>query len=85
MQQALPGCLLISSCACHTHQVPPCLDPADAEVCNLGAAIDVQQDVLRLEVPVHDAGVQVGQPLCHVVRYLQVLTNAQRCNTASLL
>ncbi len=48
------------------------LDPADAKVSNLGAATNVQQDVLRLQIPVHHAGVQVCQPLCHVVCNLQV-------------
>ena len=74
--------LLSKACLYHmfpryTHQIPTCLDPADAKVCNLGAAIDVQQDVLWLEVPVHDAGVQVRQPLCHVMCYLQVPPDAE--------
>ena len=63
--------------ACDTHQVPACLDPADAKVCNLGAAVDVQQDILRLQVPVHNAGMQVRQPLCHVVRYLRMPPHAE--------
>lgn len=46
------------------------LDPADAKVSNFGATTDIKQNVLRLEVPVHHAGMQVCQPLCHVVRDL---------------
>ena len=47
------------------------LDPADAKVSNLGATIDIKQDILWLQVPVHDAGMQVGQALCHVMRNLR--------------
>lgn len=57
--------------------IPACLDPADAKVCYLGAAVDIKEDVLGLEVPVHDAGVQVRQPLCHIMRYLQVPRHAE--------
>jgi hypothetical protein len=46
------------------------LNARDAEVGDLGAPARVQQDVLRLEVAVHHAGVQVRQALRHIVRQL---------------
>jgi hypothetical protein len=48
-------------------------DPADAEVCYFRTAIDVKQDVLRFEIPVHHTRVQVCQALRHIVCNLHML------------
>lgn len=48
------------------------LDPADAKISNLGAAIYIKQDILWLQVPVYNTGMQVGQALRHVMRNLQM-------------
>lgn len=47
------------------------LDPADAKVSNLGATVDIKQDILWLQVSVDNAGMQVGQALRHVMRNLR--------------
>mmetsp|Transcript_15477 Transcript_15477/g.39441 ORF Transcript_15477/g.39441 Transcript_15477/m.39441 type:complete len:223 (+) Transcript_15477:870-1538(+) len=52
-------------------QVRRLLEPGYAEVADLGAAVAINQNVLWLEVPVHDGRVQVRQSGCDLVAQLQ--------------